>query len=80
MSKPALRSSFAICVATNGCDDLKHWKLYRLIPDEAASAEGYLRVIDDSGEDYLYPTGRFVVVTFSAAIAQKLTNAAPIGA
>jgi hypothetical protein len=43
-----------------------------VLADPKAESEGYLRVIDDSGEDYLYPTRRFVVVEFPAAVEQKL--------
>lgn len=55
-------ATFAVCVANDGCDDLSAGMLYRVLPDEAASVEGLLRVVDNSGEDYLYPAGRFVVV------------------
>jgi hypothetical protein len=34
-------------------------KVYRVLPDEAAAEDGYLRVIDESGEDYLYPQDYF---------------------
>lgn len=56
------RPVFAVCVANEGCDDLSAGMLYRLLPDEAAASEGLLRVIDDSGEDYLYPADRFVII------------------
>jgi hypothetical protein len=46
-----------------------------LLPDAKAAAEGYLRVVDDSGEDYLYSAGHFVVVDFSTAIKRKLLAA-----
>jgi hypothetical protein len=76
MGRKLSRPRFAVCVANEGCDDLQVWKLYRLVPDAKAAAEGYVRVVDDSGEDYLYPAGRFVVVEFSAAVEQKLLAAA----
>ena len=47
------QSKFALGVRTNGSDDLEQRKVYRLLPDRAATREGYLRVIDESGEDYL---------------------------
>ena len=37
-------------------------KLYQVVPDEEAAKEGYLRVIDESREDYLYPQSYFVFV------------------
>jgi hypothetical protein len=76
MVKKLRRPKFAVCVANEGCDDLQVWKLYRVLPDARAAAEGYLRVVDDSGEDYLYPASRFVVVEFSAAVEKKLLAAA----
>jgi hypothetical protein len=66
------RPVFAVCVANEGCDDLSVGMLYRVLPDDEAAGEDLLRVIDDSGEDYLYPTGRFVVVTVPQAEEQKL--------
>ena len=77
MAKRQSRPSFAVCVANKGCDDLQVWKLYRVLPDETAAAEGYLRVLDESGEDYLYPAGRFVVVKFPSAVEQKILTSTP---
>ena len=66
MAKKRVRPSFAVCVAAAGSDDLRVWKLYRVLEDGEAAREGYLRVVDESGEDYLYSAGRFVVVQFPA--------------
>ena len=46
--------------AAVGLDDLELRKLYQILPDESAARSGFLRVIDDSGEDYLYPAGNFL--------------------
>jgi hypothetical protein len=51
--------------------------LYRVLPDDAATDEGLLRVIDDSGEDYLYPASRFVIVAVSQTEEPKLLAVAP---
>ena len=75
MAKKQNRPKFAVCIANEGCNDLQVWKLYRVLPDTVAAAEDYLRVVDDSGEDYLYPANRFVVVEFPAAVEQKLLAA-----
>ncbi len=75
MAKRPTPSMFAVCVANQGCDDLQIWKLYRVLRDETAQSEGYLRVVDESGEDYLYPASRFVVVEFPAPIRRKLLAA-----
>lgn len=78
MKKP--RPKFAVCIANDGCDDLQVWKLYRVLPDPKAEAEDYLRVVDESGEDYLYPSKRFLVVEFSSAVEKKLLAAASVSA
>ena len=62
MAAQNARPVFAVCVANDGCDDLSVGMLYRVMPDEAAACEGLLRIVDDSGEDYLYPAHRFVIV------------------
>ncbi|MDR3637839.1 MAG: hypothetical protein P4L84_28795 [Isosphaeraceae bacterium] len=62
MTSIPTRPVFAVCVANDGCDDLSAGMLYRLLPDETAAEEGLVRVIDDSGDDYLYPADRFVIV------------------
>lgn len=54
------RSRFVVCVQSDAAEDLEVRKVYRILPDEAASARGHLRVIDESGEDYLYPEVWFV--------------------
>ena len=52
---------FVVCV-TDSEPDLEPRKVYQVIPDEAAEKENHLRVIDESGEDYLYPTEFFIFV------------------
>ncbi len=53
---------FAICLAAKPEEDLQEGKVYRVLPDPQAEAVGCLRIIDDSGEDYLYAAKRFVMV------------------
>jgi len=65
---------FAICILSNGYDDLESWKIYRILPDEKAGRAGCLRVIDESGEDYLYPVNIFLVVEFSEEIQTRLLD------
>jgi hypothetical protein len=78
MAKKQSQLKFAICIADEGCDDLQVWKLYRVLTDAAATAEDYLRVVDDSGEDYLYAASRFVVVEFPTGVEQKLLAATSV--
>ena len=65
-------SSFALCVRDDGSEDLEQRKLYQVLPDREAAREGYLRIVDESGEDYLYPSELFVAVQLPAAIARRL--------
>jgi hypothetical protein len=46
--------------------------LYRVLPDPVGSEEDLLRIVDDSGEDYLYPASRFVVVQAPLSEEQRL--------
>jgi hypothetical protein len=50
-------------------------KVYRMLPDADAAAHGYVRVIDESGEDYLYPEGYFVPVELPQAAAAAFGEA-----
>jgi hypothetical protein len=58
MPTPANR--YAICIENRGAEDLEVRKIYRVLRDKSAAAAGYVRVIDESGEDYLYPAQYFV--------------------
>jgi hypothetical protein len=68
------RSRFVLCIRNGGADDLEPRKVYQVLPDRAAAREGYARVIDESGEDYLYPAEYFVRVRLPAAISRKLAS------
>jgi hypothetical protein len=62
MARDNKEQAFALCIEDKDCEDLERRKVYQVLPDEAAKREGYLRVIDESGEDYLYPESYFVLV------------------
>ena len=63
---------FMLCVRNEGCDDLELRKVYQMLPDTSAANEGYLRLTDESGEDYLYPAGCFVAIALPETIAEQL--------
>jgi hypothetical protein len=63
---------FALCVKNDDCDDLEPRKIYRLLPDEKAAKDGYLRVVDESGEDYLYPESYFIIVKLPIEVQEAL--------
>jgi len=64
-----------LCVENKDTDDLEKRKVYVVVPDEEAAKEGYLRVIDESGQDYLYPASYFILMDLPAE-AQKALRAA----
>ena len=65
-------SSFALCVEDGGMEDLEARKLYQILPDREAAREGYIRIVDESGEDYIYPSDLFVPVRLPAAVVRRL--------
>jgi hypothetical protein len=62
MDKAKENYRVALCIENKDCEDLEKRKIYQMLPDEEAEKEGYLRVIDESGEDYLYPRSYFIAV------------------
>jgi hypothetical protein len=66
------QSEFAICITNEAYEDLEVWKVYRVLPDPKAAEVACLRVIDESGEDYLYPINRFVQVIFPEDVRERL--------
>ena len=62
MAKESKEPSFALCIENKECEDLEKRKIYTVLPDNEAAKEGYLRIVDESGEDYLYPHSYFVLV------------------
>jgi hypothetical protein len=68
-------AKFALCVRADGAEDLEPRKVYQILPDRVASREGYVRVVDESGEDYLYPADYFVPVRLPVAVARDLEGA-----
>ena len=75
MAAKKTRTRFAICISSDGCDDLQTWKIYRVLADKKAAKEDFLRVVDESGEDYLYPADRFVVIGLTPPAVKKLLAA-----
>ncbi|HEX3086164.1 MAG TPA: hypothetical protein VHP99_16640, partial [Pyrinomonadaceae bacterium] len=56
-------TSYALCVDNGGYpESLEVRKIYPVLPDEKAASRGYIRVIDETGEDYLYPLKYFVLL------------------
>lgn len=68
-------SHFALCINNNDYPaSLEVGKLYKVIEDDEAAAEGYIRVIDESGEDYAFASNRFHMVELPAKIEKELVS------
>lgn len=76
MKRRKSQAEFVLCVQNEGCDDLETRKVYQVLPDQVAAQDGYLRVIDESGEDYLYPADYFVAVELPNSVAKALALSA----
>ena len=66
-----------ICINNEGYPvALEMFTAYEIIPDDQAEKRGLIRVIDESGEDYLYPKSRFVSADVSTSIYAALSDEA----
>ena len=66
-------SAYAVCINNDGYKaSLEVGKLYQLVTDEAAEGDGMIRVIDESGEDYLFEAARFYPVELPPALVKEL--------
>ena len=71
------KHSLVVCIANQGFEaSLELRKLYEALPDAEAAGLGQLRVIDESGEDYLYPASLFVSVTLPEPVVERVLHAA----
>jgi hypothetical protein len=74
---PAARRRLVLCVRNDGYQvSLDRGKFYIALADREAESEGQLRVIDESGEDYLYPKSLFATVALPTAVRRLLLAAA----
>ena len=68
---------FVICVDNSEYpSSLEVRKIYELVPDADAEKQGYFRIVDESGEDYLYGSDRFVRVSLPKSVAAAVIRAA----
>ncbi len=68
---------FAVCVRNVGNEgSLEVRKLYEIVPDPDAEKDGMLRIIDESGEDYLFPSDFFVVAPLPESVEEAVQQAA----
>ena len=69
-------SKFAVCINSDDPDLLTPRRIYQVLPDESAARSNYIRVIDNEGEDYLYPSDYFLFIELPRKIEQALLKAA----
>jgi hypothetical protein len=76
-AKPKRPPRFAVCVNNASYEaSLELYKIYTVIPDADAAREGDLRIVDESGEDYLYRGDRFVAIDVPRALARTMQKRA----
>ena len=73
------QTRFAVCINNTGyAASLELRKLYEVISDPEAEKDQMIRVIDESGEDYLYSSDRFVLAPLPASVEQAVLHATEI--
>jgi len=69
-------AQYAVCIKNEGYPaSLEVRKIYRIIPDTRSAEHQLMRVVDESGEDYLYPADYFVPIELPQALAKVLSVA-----
>jgi hypothetical protein len=72
----ATTSKFAVCISNKGyAASLEVRKIYRLIPDKAGARHRLVRVVDEMGEDYLFPQECFVSLKLPQAAERAILRA-----
>jgi len=66
------KRNYVICIRAEESSDIEVRKVYEILPDEIAAKRGYLRVVDESGEDYLYPKECFAPVHLAEETVRAL--------
>jgi hypothetical protein len=70
-------AEFVVCLKNEGyVASLELHKIYRVLPDPAAEKDGDLRIVDESGEDYLYPKDWFVLIEVPEVVEASLLRTA----
>jgi hypothetical protein len=75
--KRSTAARFAVCINNAKYPAaLELHKVYRVLPDTDAAKDGDLRIIDESGEDYLYPASWFAIVPVPPKVRKSILNVA----
>ena len=78
MTTPTDATDYVVCI--DNADhpaSLELHKIYRSLPDDDAAAAGDLRVVDESGEDYLFPASSFVAINPPERVRSSLLRTTP---
>ena len=74
-TKKNILSQFGLCLNNDGyLASLEVGKVYRVIPDDEAAVHSYIRVIDESGEDYAYTADRFHLIQLPSAVEKRVVH------
>jgi hypothetical protein len=72
-SRPRPQAKFAVCLDNSEYPaSLELHKIYRVLPDPDAARDGDLRIVDESGDDYLYPAAWFASVELPDRVAKSV--------
>ncbi len=74
-SSNSAATRFALCINTGTAGDLHMHTIYQVLHDEKAAEADYLRIIDESGEDYLYPASYFIVLDLPPVATEAILTA-----
>jgi len=74
MAAPRKNIQFVLCIEDKDAEDIEKGKVYRIVPDSKAEKDGFVRIVDESTEDYLYPESYFVPIDLPDE-AQKALSA-----
>jgi hypothetical protein len=70
------QTRFVVCISSDDPDLLTPRRTYQVLPDESAAKSNYIRVIDNEGEDYLYPADYFIALELPRKVERALLQAA----
>ena len=74
--KRNMKKKLVICIENTGYEaSLERWKVYRILTDKAAEKEKMIRVIDESGEGYLYPHSFFEEIELPKKVTHAIVSA-----
>ena len=72
MATDQKNSQFALCIENKDAEDLEKGRVYQILADTNDNEAGFVRVIDESGEDYLYPDSYFAPIDLPSEVKKAL--------